>query len=73
VKKPADAVKLVDILRSQLGVFGYAQESVRSVAILQSKNVPIYHLVFATKHQLGNKLWKSIAETTPGGQTEFKY
>lgn len=73
VKKPGDVLKLVEILRSQLADFGYEQEAVRSVAILNSKKVPIYHLVFATKDKLGNKIWKSITATTPTGQTEFKY
>jgi three-Cys-motif partner protein len=73
VKKPEDVVKLVDVLRSQLGAFGYEQEKVRTLPIMQSKNVVIYHLVYATKDPLGNKIWQSIAKTTAQGQGGFNF
>ena len=41
---------------AQLGSFGYVQEKVTTLPITQSKNVVIYHLVFATKSSLGNKI-----------------
>jgi hypothetical protein len=49
-------VKLVDILKKQLGTFGYEQEAVRTLPIMQSKNVVTDHLVYATKDPLGNKI-----------------
>lgn len=73
VKKAEDAVKLVDILKKQLGAFSYEQEKVRTLPIMQSKNVVIYHLVYATKDPLGNKIWQSIAKTTAQGQTGFRF
>jgi hypothetical protein len=56
-------VKLVDILKKQLGTFGYEQDAVRTLPIMQSKNVVTDHLVYATKDPLGNKIWQSIAKT----------
>ncbi|MDX2166153.1 MAG: three-Cys-motif partner protein TcmP [Deltaproteobacteria bacterium] len=68
VKKPEDVVKLVEILRSQLAAFGYEQEKVRDLPIKQSTNAVMYHLIYATKDRLGNKIWDTIARTTAQGQ-----
>jgi hypothetical protein len=41
--------------------------------IENSKHGVLYHLVFATKDKLGNKIWQSVARTAPGGQRGFDF
>lgn len=62
-----EAVKLIGVLREQLKPYGYTQGTVRSVPITSGGRV-LYHLVFATKEPLGDKIWNSIARTTSKGQ-----
>jgi hypothetical protein len=51
-----------------LGVFGYTQDKIRSLEVKNRQGGVIYHLVYATKNPLGNKIWQSIARTDPSGQ-----
>jgi hypothetical protein len=37
-------------------------------AVRNNSGGGVYHLLYATKHQLGNKIWESIARTEAGGQ-----
>jgi three-Cys-motif partner protein len=62
-----EAVKLIGVLREQLKPYGYTQGTVRSVPIMSGGRV-LYHLVFATKEALADRLWNSIARTTSKGQ-----
>lgn len=36
--------------------------------IVNTKQVKLYHLVFASKHPLGNEFWRKIASRSPEGQ-----
>jgi hypothetical protein len=36
-------------------------------------NVPLYYLLFASKHPKGMDFWKKISSKTPSGQTSFKF
>ena len=64
---------LVDILKKQLRALGYEQEAARTLSIMQSKNVVIYHLVYAAKDPLGNKIWQSIAKTAASAAVETQH
>jgi three-Cys-motif partner protein len=71
VKEARQVVNLIDILRAQLATFGYQQEKVRSLAVKNEHGGLLYHLVFATKDRLGNKIWESIARTDAKRQREL--
>jgi hypothetical protein len=58
----------VEALRTKLAEFGYTGTEVPSPRVTNTKNGGLYHLVFAAKHDLGDKIWKSIAKTTGTGQ-----
>jgi three-Cys-motif partner protein len=73
VKSSEDVPKLIDYLRGSLGSIGYTGDQVRSLPVENSKDNVLYHLVFATKHGLGNKIWQSVARTTPRGDREFDF
>lgn len=68
VHTPHDVPTLVDHLRCSLGRLGYTGANVRSMPIKNSKEGVLYHLVFATKHPLGDKIWSSIGKTDARGQ-----
>ncbi len=68
VRSAQQAVGLIDVLKEQLGAFGYKQDKVRSLEIKNTTGNVLYHLVYATKDPLGSKIWQSIAKTTPSGQ-----
>ncbi len=69
VKRTGDTLQLVEVFRRQLQKrFGYTTAFVRTAPIKNDKNVPLYHLVFASKHPLGDKLWQSITKRTGAGQ-----
>ena len=71
VGKPQEVADLIDVLREQLGTFGYEQDAVRSLPIKNSRGGLLYHLVYATKNKLGNKIWQSIAQVDAQGQRSF--
>jgi len=69
INKTDDVVRLVEVFRSQRRRrFGYTTAKVRTVPIRNDKNVPLHHLVFASKHRLGDAIWESITKRTGGGQ-----
>jgi three-Cys-motif partner protein len=72
IKEAQQAVLLIDILREQLAtLFSYEKEKVRSLPIKNEQGGVLYHLVFATKDPLGNKMWESIARTDAKGQKDL--
>lgn len=73
VRGARDVPRLIGYLRSSLVGLGYASDQVRSLPITNSRNVPIYHLVFATRHERGNAIWQSIARRSPAGQGELGF
>lgn len=73
VKSASQAHKLIDVLRAQLVTLGYTGEPVRDIAVDNRKHTVMYHLVFASKNRLGDKIWKSVTNTTPGGQMGFGF
>jgi three-Cys-motif partner protein len=73
VKSSEDVPKLIDSLRGSLASIGYTGDRVRSLPVENSKDNVLYHLVFAAKHGLGNKIWQSVARTTPRGDRELDF
>lgn len=72
IKHLSDVPGLIDVLRRQLRRFGYDQEQVRSVAVRNSKNAPLYYLVYISKHRKGSSIWKSLTRNT-GRQRGFDF
>jgi three-Cys-motif partner protein len=68
VKAPHDVPRLIDHLRNSLVRVGYTGDQVRSMGIKTTQQLLLYHLVFISKHPLGNKIWESITKTDAKGQ-----
>jgi three-Cys-motif partner protein len=68
-ERPKDVVREVDTLRRNLGSLGYTGASVRTVPVTNQQGVIIYHLVYASRDSLGDKIWQSI--TSPKQQDFF--
>lgn len=69
VRGKGDVLKLVGVFQRQLQQrFGYTTARVRTAPIKNENNVPLYHLVFASKHPRGDVIWESITKRTAGGQ-----
>lgn len=69
VRGPAGIARFaVEALRKKLTEFGYTGKEVPCPRVTNTQNGGLYHLVFAAKHDLGDKIWKSIAKTSGSGQ-----
>ena len=73
VTLPDEVVRLIEVLREQLGSLGYGTDAVRALPVRNTQNVVMYHLVFASKHDRGDKIWNSIARGSPSGQRSFGF
>jgi hypothetical protein len=71
VGSPADVVKKIETLRSNLARRGYRQDNVRSMPVTNTKKNVLYHLVFVSKDEQGSKIWNSITRTDSRGQRDF--
>lgn len=63
-----DVPRLVDHLRRSLERVGYTGAQGRAMAIENDQHGLLYHLVFASKNPLGDKIWSSIVKTEASGQ-----
>lgn len=57
---PRDVTREIETLRTNLAALGYTGKKVRSVPVANSQGVVMYHLVYASKDPLGDKIWQSI-------------
>jgi three-Cys-motif partner protein len=64
----SDVVQLIEILREQLLPLGYTDVKLNAMPIKNDMNNVLYHLVFASKHDKGDKIWQSITKTDGKGQ-----
>lgn len=62
--------ELINLYMQNLCSLGYVYLGDRptSPLIFSNKNAPLYRLIFASKNELGYKIWKSIAKRKPNGQ-----
>jgi three-Cys-motif partner protein len=69
VRVKKDVHKLATVyLRRQLAALGYDEtEEVRSVPVKRGGQI-LYHLLFASKHIRGAKIWNSITKVSAAGQ-----
>jgi len=69
--------ELLDLYKSNLKKLGYMDykdfELFDSEPVMRSKekNAPLYRLLFASKHPLGNKFWKKVTRRNIYGQTKL--
>jgi three-Cys-motif partner protein len=68
IRKPEDVTRAIDELRAELAKHGYTGAQVRSVPIMNTKGGVLYHLVFVSKHKLGDQIWNSLMRVGPTGQ-----
>ena len=65
---------IVEIFRNQLRTLGYVDVKLGSEIVVRNrKNVPLYYLVFASKHELGHQFWDAIRRISSTGQTGFDF
>jgi three-Cys-motif partner protein len=64
---------LVEKLREQLTRLGYQNIHLGSeiIAVRNRNDVPLYYLVFASKHALGHRFWHAISSYDPAGQASL--
>ncbi len=63
--------QLVACLKENLRKLDYKKGDVRDVPVKNNQGGVLYHLIFATKNPLGEKIWKSIVRTDASGQRGF--
>lgn len=63
-----DVGKAMEQLRENLARLGYSGKQVRCIDIRNSKKTILYHLFFASKKQLADDIWSSIAKVDACGQ-----
>lgn len=61
----------IETYREQLEAFGYTKEKTATAVIRNEKNTPMYHLVYASKHTRGDKIWASVVKNEPSGQKKL--
>lgn len=71
LQNKTDVKTLVDILREQLLSLGYSGKRVGAQPIKNNEGVTLYHLVYASKHERGDKIWATILKKQPTGQTSL--
>lgn len=60
--------QLVNSLKRNLSRLGYTGSGIRDWVAKNSKNGVLYHLIFASKHELGDKIWSSVTSIDARGQ-----
>ncbi len=66
--------KLLDLYKGKLEEFGYViREVVTDEPLIRSakRRAPLYRLLFASKHKLGNKFWNDVTRKDATGQMKF--
>lgn len=59
---------LLDHYKQKLTSLGYTDHHISEPLLKNSKATPLYRLLFACKHPLGNKFWADVTRDLPGGQ-----
>jgi three-Cys-motif partner protein len=67
-KSMSDIGRLIELFKEQLSSLGYGSKSAPSEPIKNNQNLPLYYLVYASKHDRGDAIWKSITKNKPSGQ-----
>jgi spore photoproduct lyase len=64
---------LIGYYRDNLGKLGYKEIRSGDEILIRSskKNLPLYYLLFASKHPLGHAFWNKISKISPTGQMKL--
>lgn len=65
--------QVAELFIQKLADLGYTGESMRTVPVTNSNNAELYRIVFAAKHPLADKIWKSVIRNEPSGQRGFGF
>lgn len=67
--------RTMEFYKSQLTKLGYVQVDASDEVVIKETrtNVPLYYLLFASKHPRGKDFWKKISSRTPSGQVSFTF
>ena len=69
LRRSSDAPQLIPLFHRQLQTrFGYTAENTYSAPIRGDNRTALYHLVFASKHARGDRIWESVTRRGGGGQ-----
>lgn len=69
LRHASEVPQLIRVFHRQLETrFGYTPNNTYSAPIMGSNRVALYHLVFASKHSRGDRIWESVTRRSPGGQ-----
>lgn len=68
--------QLIDFYKNNLKSLGYAEikgdeEGWNEPLMRNTKNAPLYRLLFASKHELGEKFWRTVNQRDVHGQTRL--
>jgi len=59
---------LLDYYKQKLTSLGYIDNHIIEPLMKNSKEAPLYRLLFACKHTLGNEFWANVTKDLPSGQ-----
>ena len=67
--------RFIDLYKEKLRNIGYLEiKSADEILIKSSqRRVPLYYLLFASKHKRGNEFWEKISAIEPTGQRKFRF
>lgn len=67
--------KTLEFYKNQLKKLGYKQVGASGEILIRGTptEVPLYYLLFASKHPRGTDFWKKISAKSPSGQMNFKF
>ncbi len=66
--------RLLDLYKQQLGQLGYVEvkggDEIGTEPLMRNtqRNAPLYRLIFASKHTLGQKFWREVTKRNAWGQ-----
>jgi three-Cys-motif partner protein len=65
----------MEFYKNQLKKLGYVQVDASDEVTIKEPltNVPLYYLLFASKHPRGKDFWKKISSRNPSGQASFSF
>ncbi len=66
---------LIGYYRKNLSRLGYKEIKSGDEILIRSrqKNLPLYYLLFASKHPLGHTFWNNISKISPSGQIKLPF
>ena len=67
--------RTMEFYKNQLTALGYVQVDVSDEVVIKETRtkVPLYYLLFASKHSRGKDFWKKISSRAPSGQESFNF